>query len=418
MKNYINQLRHELNVCSSDIKILQKENNIDIINDVIKNIIGIESLRTLGAFFTPQALAKNAVNQFSTAITAESKLLDPNCGVGNLLIEATMSLGVQSSLSATLKIWNEVLYGFDIECNFIVITKLRLILAALARGVKLDCSIEQAESYLTNIKLKNALDITAEDISHITHLLMNPPFLRVDSPTRDYWKKGKVNSAGVFFDYYLRLIPVRCDVVAILPDVLRSGSRYSGFRQFVSENLVGKSAIWGRFSMNADVDVFVLSGIKEFTHSKIEWVKSADEGKPILADEFNVSVGAVVPYRDKQIGEKYPYFHPKNCKNWAIINTAEEYRHFSGKTFQSPCILIKRTSSPSDKFRAAATLIRLNEPIAVENHLIVVTPKDGSLRSCKRLLKVLAKAQTSQFLNEQIRARHLTIGAVKSIPID
>ena len=142
----------------------------------LKNIMGIGSLRELGAFFTPHALAENAVSQFSTAITADSKLLDPNCGVGNLLIEATMCLGVKPSLSATLKTWNEVLYGFDIESDFIVITKLLLILAALARGVKLDCSIEQAESYLTNIKVKNALNITAEDISHITHLLMNPPF--------------------------------------------------------------------------------------------------------------------------------------------------------------------------------------------------------------------------------------------------
>lgn len=58
-------------------------------------------------------------------------------------------------------------------------------------------------------------------------------------------------------------------------------------------------------------------------------------------------------------------------------------RAFDGKVIQPPCILIKRTSSPSDKFRAAATLVNLKQPIAVENHLIVVTPKDGKLKSCK-----------------------------------
>lgn len=418
MKKYIEDLKKGIENYSQGSDFLIKKNNIKVINEHIKDIFTAEYLKNIGAFFTESLLSTKAVQQFKSAITAESVVLDPSCGVGSLLIEASRQLGVCTLLSDTLKQWNNVLKGFDIQPDFVEVSKLRLVLEALNRGVKKDCSIDEAIAYLDHIELRDALSILEEDVANITHLFMNPPFVSMLSPKRDYWGRGKTNSAAVFFDYYLRILPLHCNVVAILPDVLRSGSRFVHFRHFVNEKLHGKPVIWGRFSDSVDVDVFVLSGIKEFTQFQIEWVKSTDKNKLILADEFDVSVGAVVPYRDEQIGRRYPYFHPKNCKNWEIVNTAEEYRLFSGKTVQPPCVLIKRTSSPSDKFRAAATLIRLNEPIAVENHLIVVTPKDGSLRSCKRLLKVLAKAQTNQFLNEQIRARHLTLGAVKSIPID
>lgn len=418
MKKYIEELKTSIENYNQGNITFFKQNEIEVINVHIKENFTAEYLKKIGAFFTEPLLSLKAIQLFQNAITVESVVLDPSCGVGSLLIESSRQLGVRSLLSDTLKEWNNVLKGFDTQRDFIEISKLRIVLEALNRGVKKDCSIDQAITYLNNIELRDALSILEEDVTDVTHLFMNPPFVSTTSPKRDYWGKGKTNSAAVFFDYYLRMVSSYCNVVAILPDVLRSGSLFVNFRHFVNENLNGQAKIWGRFSDNADVDVFILSGIKECANSKIEWVKPVDEGKTILADQFNVSVGAVVPHRDKQIGKKYPYFHPRNCKNWEIINTAGEYRAFSGKVVQSPCVLIKRTSSPTDRFRAAATLIRLNEPIAVENHLIVATPKDGSLRSCKKLLKVLANARTSQFLNTQIRARHLTVGAVKSIPID
>ena len=418
MKIYIEVLKESIKGNIDNIRKLAEKNNTEEIIENIRAILSAEYLKTLGAFFTEQSLAAEAMKQFQSAITAESIVLDPNCGIGSLLIECSRQLGVCKKLSDTLKQWNHVLRGVDIQADFVEITKLRIILEALCRGVKKDCSIEEAISYLNNIELRDALTLSKEDVRNVTHLFMNPPFIAVQAPKRDYWGNGKTNSAAVFFDYYLRLLPKNSNVVAILPDVLRSGSRFTYFRRFVSDSMHGKFQIWGRFSSSADVDVFILSGIKTDNNPSIEWDKNSQfSGVATLASEYNVRIGPLVAYRDKQQGQIYPYFHPKNCKTWEVITAVSEMRAFDGKVIQPPCILIKRTSSPSDKFRAAAALIDLPQSIAVENHLIVVTPKDGTLKSCKKLLRVLAKQKINDFLNERIRTRHLTVEVVKSIPL-
>lgn len=416
MKTYISSLKAAILSPETNFKELQQQYGLSNINQTIITVSSLNYLKSLGAFFTPQELTTAAISQFSTAITNQSVVLDPCCGVGNLLIESSRQLGVSSSLSTTLQRWGKILWGYDIEPDFIEITKLRLVIDALARGVILDCSIEVAFEYLSQIKVMNALSVTPLELYSVTHLFINPPFIAIDSPKRDYWKQGKVNSAGVFFDFYIRILPAECDVVAILPDILRSGSRYQAFRHFVDNNLQGNCQIKGRFSSLADVDVFILAGKIQHSQDPIQWVKTA-ESNMILSDKYDVMIGPLVAYRDKQEGELYPYFHPKNCKNWQVITTADEYRKFSGRVIQPPFVVIKRTSSPSDKYRAAATLINLKELVAIENHLIVVIPKDKSLKSCQKLIKLLEKEKTNQFLNQSIRARHLTVGVIKMIPL-
>jgi len=81
-----------------------------------------------------------------------------------------------------------------------------------------------------------------------------------------------------------------------------------------------------------------------------------------------------------------------------------------------PFVVIRRTSSPSDNPRARATIIRGNQSVAVENHLIALKPKSGYVRDCQKLTKMLAKPATDIFLNQRIRCRHLTVSAVKDIP--
>ena len=417
MKTYIKALKEAIENDNCNIKILSEQYNTKAINNNIRTILPNVHLKNTGAFFTEQSLATEAITQFESTITTESVVLDPNCGIGSLLIESSCQLDVCFLLSDTLKQWNCVLRGFDIQADFIELTKLRIILEALYRGVKKDCSIEEAMSYLNNIELRDALTISKLDVENVTHLFMNPPFVTTQSPKRDYWKKGKTNSSAIFFDYYLRIIPENTNIVAILPDILRSGPRFNHFRAFVSTMLLGKTKIWGVFSSSADVDVFILSGKKLKNSCPIEWVSEPKFRGKKLSSEYDVCIGPLVAYRDKQEGEVYPYFHPKNCKTWEVITAISEFRAFKGKAITPPCILIKRTSSPSDKFRAAATLINLSQPIAVENHMIVVTPKDGTLQSCKKLLKILAKPEINQFLNEHIRARHLTVGAIKSLPL-
>lgn len=66
--------------------------------------------------------------------------------------------------------------------------------------------------------------------------------------------------------------------------------------------------------------------------------------------------------------------------------------------------------------RASAVLIRSDEPVAVENHLIVLTPRDGTIKTCKTLLEILACETTTEWLDKRIRCRHLTVGVLKELP--
>ncbi|WP_345842096.1 N-6 DNA methylase [Shewanella algae] len=389
--------------------------DLDSIDLVLRELLSIDEMREAGSFFTGQELASKAVSAFRKPINIESAVLDPTCGAGNLLIEVSRKLGVQETLSETLKLWGKNLWGFDIHVHFIEATKLRLIIEALNRGVKQDCELEDAFKLLPNIRVQDALTITKDNLSNVTHVIMNPPFTICSSPKINYWKEGKVNAAGIFIDTYLRVLPKGCQISAILPDVLRSGSRYNDFRLFTAESMKAKVEIWGRFNNKTDVDVFLLSGSIELNKDGITW-HNFEKKSACISNFFDVRTGPLVAYRDPEEGKEYPYLYSKNCPKWETIKSVPDRRRFSGTVLTPPFVVVKRTSSPSDKDRASATLINLDKPVAVENHIIVIKPKDGKVETCKKLMKVLQSEQTNIFLNERIRLRHLTVGVVKDIP--
>jgi hypothetical protein len=389
--------------------------DLDTIDLVLREVLSIEEMREAGSFFTGQELASKAVSEFTAPITFNSVVLDPTCGAGNLLIEASRKLGVEATLSATLRAWGNVLWGFDTNVHFIEATKLRLIIEALNQGVDQDCDLDSAFELLQNIKVQDTLVVEQKKVETVTHIIMNPPFTIWPSPKDNYWKEGKVNAAGIIFDLYLRILPNGCNISAVLPDVLRSGSRYNGFRDFVSTSMKATAEVWGRFNNKTDVDVFVLSGFLEDNIEGLQWYKT-ENCEFSISDFFDVRTGPLVAYRDPEEGTEYPYFYPKNCPQWEVMKSAVDKRRFSGKALQPPFVVIKRTSSPSDRNRASATLINLREAVAIENHMIVVKPKDGKVSTCKKLMRVLQSQQTNDFLNERIRLRHLTVGVVKDIP--
>ena len=79
-------------------------------------------------------------------------------------------------------------------------------------------------------------------------------------------------------------------------------------------------------------------------------------------------------------------------------------------------MVIRRTSRPGHPFRAAATIILGKAPVAVENHLIVCEPRDRLAETCRALMLQLHTQQVNDFLDQRIRCRHLTVGAVAEIP--
>jgi len=212
-----------------------------------------------------------------------------------------------------------------------------------------------------------------------------------------------------------------CSVSAILPDVLRSGSRFEAWRRTVEPTLaMSNVAVEGRFDKQTDIDIFILNGLVDRqSFNTVEWqtVETlGTEGTPKIRDFFEVAVGAVVPYRDPHEGKLYSYIHPKTLPRWGEISKIPESRRFLGRVFQPPFVAIRRTSGPRDRHRAVPTLVLGKRLVAVENHLIVLTPRNGSLEKCRELSELLKENHINEFLNNRIRCRHLTVSAISEIP--
>ena len=77
----------------------------------LRNMISITDLRAAGSFFTGDLLADEAVSKFHQSISPDSRILDPTCGAGNLLIACSKKLPVKSSLKETIRLWGGILIG-------------------------------------------------------------------------------------------------------------------------------------------------------------------------------------------------------------------------------------------------------------------------------------------------------------------
>lgn len=411
------KLKLESIMDSSEARALNRAVSLDSMDLVLRKYLDPGKMKEAGSYFTGQAMASATVRSFKRRITTSSVVLDPTCGAGNLLIECSRSLPVDCSLKSTLRQWGKLLRGYDIHETFIEAAKLRLIIEAISRGACKDCSLESAMGFFPNIRVVDVMLLDVKDVLDVTHVIMNPPFSSWVVSEDGFWNAGKVNAAGIVYKHVVSLLQDGTEVAAILPDVLRSGSRYERWRFFSESMMTGECEILGKFGKNTDVDVFLLSGrVALNSPSNINWRDGVCLGS-VLSDFFDVCVGPLVAYRDPEIGEVYPFVHPKSIPAWSIVSNFSEERRFSGRVIEPPLVVIRRTSSPSDRYRAVGSVILGKSPVAVENHMIVVKPKDNSLERCVGLLEILKSENTNEYLNEAIRLRHLTVGSVKNIPM-
>lgn len=380
----------------------------------------INTLRASGVFFTGDALSSECASYIEKDYE-ELRVLDPCCGTGNLLVAVAKRLEMGNGLAETLVIWNEKLHGFDIFEGFVEATKLNIIIEALKRGAISDgYALEQYLTILSNIRCIDSLKDVSYELS-FTHILMNPPYNLSIIDNYNHWKSGKVNLAAVFVDHYITLSKEGTRLIAILPDVLRSGSRYDNWRSFIQKKLSAEIILRGKFDSKTDVDVFILVGTITKSGCDIKWNGTkVNYPRTTISDYFSVSIGKLVPYRDPLIGDSHKYIYPKGMTNWSEIKSdllLDTIKH-SSKPILPPFLVIKRTSSPKDKNRAVAQLITGKLPVFVENHLIVVKHSCSNLEACRKLLMYLRTDEVNAFLNDFIRCRHLTVKSIKMIPFD
>jgi len=386
----------------------------------MRRLVPVENLREAGAFFTGSQLGNIVVSkEFASTINKTSVLVDPTCGGGDLLLACTPYLQICGDLAETIGQWQSNLCGIDLHSEFVEISKLRLILKALTLGAdKNTSSFDINSEYFSGFRNGSMFD-NLEILQSATHVLLNPPFYKMPSPESCQWASGKVNAAAVFFEVCLDNMQSGTRIVAILPDVLRSGSRYEKWRNAImSKCEIKKIQLYGRFDAWADVDVFVmeLTVKKKPRKNSHVWVKQHTYKGTTLSEKFDISIGPVVDYRDPHEGPILKYIHPRGLPAWESVRVIESTRAFKGRTVKPPFVVVRRTSRQSDKYRAIGTIIDVEGDVAIENHLIVLKPKDNELSTCQDLLNNLKDDRTNTWINETIRCRHLTKKSLANLP--
>lgn len=387
----------------------------------LQQLVPLNARKREGLFFTSTQLADRIAERLAAKLQTGVRLLDPACGAGNLLLACAKYLPVGVNLAETLRLWSDSIIGYDLYPEFIRATQFRL--AFFAASHHLDesetiCHLDPSSIFDKLIVGDFFARVIPDDIDCI---VVNPPFGYIDAPDSCLWATGKVQAAGCFLDNLLHIARKDQHIVAILPDVLRSGTRYRKWRSLISEMCSSlEIEMAGRFDESTDVDVFILNAVvgdpSEVTN---KWPNSRIgniDAKHVVGDFFEVHVGSVVPHRDPIEGPSYPYIHARTAPAWQTIRQTTEDRQYAGTVFSPPFVVVHRTSSPSDKSRCIATLVDMWQRVAVENHLLVLSPRDNSIDSCRLLLDVLKSEQSTNWLNQRIRCRHLTVSSLKELP--
>lgn len=380
----------------------------------------VSELRASGTFLTGPLLADRLADHAVAENPEGAVLCDPACGAGDLLIAAARHFPVDKDLVRTLQTWGQRLAGFDTQPSLARLTKLRLALLAVQRGAVKTCAGPlNLERLFPMIQVRSGLE--SWNLPPVAIIVMiNPPFTRTAAPPACGWATGSVSQAAVFLERCLKQFPKPHYVYAILPDVLRTGSRYQKWRKLISDMAdVSDVARIGLFDRLTDVDVFTvkLSAVKLGVNGRTEnWAMPSINSSETVGDRFSIRVGSVVAYRHEHVGDEFPYAHTRGLTPWGKTGNLPTLIRSEAVTFRPPIVLIRRTSRPEDRFRAVGTLITGRRRIAVENHLLAAIPKERTVRACEELLSVLKNPKTSEWLNERIRCRHLTVGAVGEIP--
>ncbi|MEA0761503.1 hypothetical protein [Xanthomonas campestris] len=397
---------------------LESANPLEVLIDgeasrTINALLGRDRRRSDGIFFSGPQWA----SRLRAAIPHGPfrRYVDPSCGVGDLLLEVAAHLPLAPDLRATLAQWSRLFYGMDLHAPLAHVAWSRMQALALRRHgimggyagsiVAIDGNFSPLNSLMQTWALRPG-----------DCVLMNPPFNAVLSPSWSKTCRGRVTAAALFLERAVSEAAPGTTIAALVPEVIRSGSRFERLRELFHRSChVHEFTAQGRFSPEADIDVSILSmTIRAETRGKIESPLHGP-GQQTLGDVAKIRVGTIVPHRACKGRASRPYLDVDNSPVWEEIYPSKKAR-FIGNSFTPPFVVIRRTSGPSDRERARATLVRGKEPVIVENHLLVVMPNKATLKSCRDIIRVLKDSRTTTWLNEMLRCRHLTVRVMKQLP--
>jgi hypothetical protein len=457
---------------------------------MLRDQVPLTDRRRIGAFFTGTMMRAEVTRTIQDA-GYPGPYFDAACGAGDLLLAAAETLPQSGEALNNLEAWTSLLWGRDSEAEFADVARLRLRLAAASAARRIteisdggpgqarteqlmssrhqQCdapiSAQQRPSF-RQIRAGDGLARLRSLTPYTGTLLLNPPFGSVAAESDCSWGEGRVPRAAVFIEAAVRALAPGAGLIAILPDVLRSGSRLRKWRQLIQRHLDIESVqVMGQFDEYTDVDVFLLAGRRRtgssgevgspedspsgvrtdnfsaapsgylplpVTRNRLANLATATSWSPgdshhwsatatlpetiRVSDLFEVRTGSVVDNRDPCIGPTYPFLTARSIPACGTVNHVAGRRQFLGTVRTPPLVVVRRTNRPTQSgARAQGVLVISNEPVAIDNHLLVALPRDGRVETCRALIRTLASEATSEFLDLRIRCRHLTVGALGEV---
>lgn len=364
-----------------------------------------ELRRERGIFMTPAILADQAIAAVPGRL-ANSTIIDPASGCGDLLLSAMRAAAANDEADSVK------FEGIDRERELVLIARARLNLFARSDGWD-----QFAGEAPVDIQVGDGDQVPGRFSSDCV-VVLNPPFGQSIAPAACTWSSGLTSSAALFLDGVLDRMDDGCRLSAILPDVIRSGSRYGKLRQLIAKRLKIESIkSLGLFDPHADIDVFLLAGTAKAAPKSHEsdWIEKSKSDRT-LADYFDVCVGPVVDNRDPKRGPWRPFITARSVSGEVGLEPTR-HRRFLGRAISPPFAVTGRTSRPTEgpSPRLQVSVVTGSDPVAVENHLLVVKPHSGALEDCVRAKAHLESPEVSRFLDRRIRLRHLTVQALKEV---
>jgi hypothetical protein len=383
-------------------------------NEFIQHSLNKDFIKDSGIFFSDKKRAAYLAKKLlGSEKTFTKPILDPTCGGGDLLISCARFFPLANNLHETLLHWSTLVYGYDIHEGLVSIAKKRLILLAAQRMNEV-YEPSNYNQYFKNLRTRDFIS-SSIILPKGFYIISNPPFHPQDAPLEYPFSTGKTNSAAIILYKCLQILPINGRIAAILPDVIRSGSRYKKLMDYIQSKLkYTKINLEGRFSKDADIDIITLSGT--LRSKQKELLQETVPDLLTIKDFFKVSVGPIVPHRHTNEGEIYSYITARDIKTNSSVCTTPNKIAFNSTVYKAPFIVLKRTSSPKDKNRMCAAIVKGKVLYAAENHVLIIQPNDNSLKSCSNLLSFLKSNQCRKWINERIRCRHFTVSAIREIP--
>lgn len=377
----------------------------------LRNQIDLATRRREGIYLTGAPRAAALLRGLGSVGADGTSVLDPACGTGDLLVSLAKRLPVAPTPDDTLKLWGRILNGWDVRQDLVDIAKHRLALLAAVRSLGPAQEMPDLDGSLMNIRVSDGL-LNLSEGRRFTHIVMNPPFGNVVIGS------GLRSRAAEFLEKAVTALHPDGQLFAILPDVIRSGTRYRATRELVERSgTVRHIELLGQFDQDADIDVFSLILVNRAASGAQNWYQvPAKTGRPCLGDTCSVTVGPVVPHRHMEVGPPHPYVNARILLGRPQFDLGSApVRRFSGTLVAPPFVVIRRTSRPDDLPRANATVVTGSKPAAVENHLIVLKPERQSIAACRQVAELVKSQVVTEWLNKRLRCRHLTVSAIREI---